>query len=186
VLGPRTGYGDPEGRARPQRAPARLAVAAGAWYDEVASLAAPVPVDGDLPGSASGFAEGLVVETATAVATYRHPHLGRWAAITTNAVGAGRVTVVGTVPDQELAAAFTRWMVPEPIAGWHTDAPVTVSTSTSDSGNRLHVVHNWGWAPAVARPASPVKDLLSGATSAAGEAVDLGPWDVRVFVTFGN
>ncbi len=186
VVGPRTGYGDPEGRARPERAPARLAAAAGAGYDEIAALAAPVPVDGALPGSARDFAEGLDADAATAVATYRHPHLGRWAAITTNPAGAGRVTVVGTVPDQELAAALAAWLVPAPIAGWETDAAVSVSTSTSDSGNRLHIVHNWGWEPAVARPATPVKDLLSGSTSAAGAPVDLGPWDVRIFMTFGN
>ena len=55
VVGPRTGYGDREGRARLERAPARIADPAGVWYDEVASLPSPVPVHGSLEGSATGF-----------------------------------------------------------------------------------------------------------------------------------
>ena len=52
------------------------------------------------------------------LATYDHPHLGAWAAITTRAYGAGRITVVGTVPGLDLAAALARWLVPTPLAGW--------------------------------------------------------------------
>ena len=87
VVGPRTGYGDREGRARAERAPARIADAAGAWYDETASLPSPVPVRGQLEGSATGFAEGLNAAGAEVLARYEHPHLGRWAAVTTRAVG---------------------------------------------------------------------------------------------------
>ena len=106
---------------------------------------------GPLAGSATTLAEGLVLDGAEALATYAHPHLGRWAAVTTRPVGAGRVTVVGTVPDQELAAALARWLAPSPVGGWTTDASVTVASSSTAAG-RLHVVHNWGWAPAAAAP----------------------------------
>jgi beta-galactosidase len=58
VVGPRTGYGDREGRARTQRAPSRITDAADVWYDELASLPSPVPVVGSLRGTATGFAEG--------------------------------------------------------------------------------------------------------------------------------
>jgi beta-galactosidase len=77
VVGPRTGYGDREGRARTQRAPARIADAAGVWYDEMASLPSPVPVHGSLRGAATGLAEALVVSDAEVLAAYEHPHLGR-------------------------------------------------------------------------------------------------------------
>jgi beta-galactosidase len=181
VIGPRTGYADREGRARTERAPARLAGPAGTWYDEVASLPSPVPVDGPLEGSATGFAEGLDASGAQVLARYRHPHLGRWAAVTTRAAGAGRITVVGTVPDQPLAARLARWLVPRPVGGWLTDEPVTVATSTERNGaGRLHVVHNWGWEQAAARPSVPVTDLLSGRRYPTGEPVLLGPWDVRL------
>ena len=64
VVGPRTGYGDREGRARTERAPARITGAAGVWYDEMASLPSPVPAHGALRGAATEFAEGLVASGA--------------------------------------------------------------------------------------------------------------------------
>jgi len=182
VVGPRTGYGDEEGRARAERTPARIADAAGVWYDEIASLPSPVPVHGTLQGSATGFAEGLVAADAEVLASYQHPHLGRWAAATTKPVGAGRITVVGTVPDQGLAADLTRWLVPRAVSGWTAGDSVTVSTSTDTStGARLHVLHNWSWDEATASPPCAVTDLLSGASQPPGEKVTLQAWDVRLF-----
>ena len=182
VVGPRTGYGDEEGRARAERTPARIADAAGVWYDEIASLPSPVPVRGTLRGSATGFAEGLVAADAEVLASYQHPHLGRWAAATTKPVGAGRITVVGTVPDQGLAADLTRWLVPRAVSGWTAGDSVTVSTSTDTStGARLHVLHNWSWDEATASPPCAVTDLLSGASQPPGEKVTLQAWDVRLF-----
>src|SRR5439155_18852771 len=102
VVGPRTGYGDVEGRARTERAPAQIPDAAGVSYDEMTSLSVPVPAYGALLGAATGYAEGLVAAGAEVLSSYRHPHLGRWAAVTTKPHGAGRITVVGTVPDQDL------------------------------------------------------------------------------------
>jgi beta-galactosidase len=180
VLGPRTGYADVEGRARTERAPAVLCDPAGVWYDEIASLPSPLALDGELAGSATGFAEGLQVTDAETLATYRHPHLGRWAALTTKAAGSGRITMVGTVPDQTLGAALARWLVPVPTGGWATDDSVTVSTCTDEDGNRLHVLHNWSWREATASTAATVTDLLNGQSHAAGERLGLGPWDVRI------
>jgi beta-galactosidase len=181
VVGPRTGYGDREGRARTERAPARIADAAAAWYDETASLPSPVPVRGLIQGSATGFAEGLNAAGAEVLARYEHPHLGRWAAVTTRAVGAGRITVVGTVPDQGLAAALARWLVPHGVDGWSTASSVTVSTSTDRAcGDRVHVVHNWSWDKAAACPSVAVTDLLSGVRYGPDEPVTLGAWDVRL------
>jgi beta-galactosidase len=181
VVGPRTGYGDSEGRARTERAPARIAAAAGAWYDEMASLPSPIPVHGPLRGAATGFAEGLVASDAEVLARYQHPHLGRWAAVTTRAAGAGRITVVGTVPDQDLAADLMRWLVPRAVGGWTTDASVTVSTSTDTSvATRLHVLHNWSWDEATACPSGTVTDMLGGKCHPPGEKITLRAWDVRL------
>ncbi len=151
------------------------------WYDEVASLPSPVPAAGSLRGAATGFAEGLVASGAEVLASYQHPHLGRWATVTTKAAGAGRITVVGTVPDQDLAAALVRWLAPRGVDGWATGDSVTVSTSTGPAGTRLHVLHNWSWDEATASPCSAVTDLLGGTRHTPGEPVTLGPWDVRLF-----
>jgi beta-galactosidase len=180
VVGPRTGYGDREGRARIARAPARIADAAGAWYEEMASLPSPLPVHGVLAGAATGFAEGLDASGAEVLARYQHPHLSRWAAVTTRPAGSGRITVVGTVPDQALAAGLACWLVPRAAGGWTTSAPVTVATSTGPDGTRLHVLHNWGWEEATACPSSPVTDMLSGIRHTPAEPITLGAWDVRL------
>jgi beta-galactosidase GanA len=164
-----------------QRAPARITDAAGTWYEEMASLPSPVPVQGVLGGAATGFAEGLDASGAEVLARYQHPHLSRWAAVTTRPAGAGRVTVIGTVPDQALAAGLARWLVPRAAGGWTTDAPVTVATSTGPSGARLHVLHNWGWQEATACPSSPVTDMPGGSRYTPAEPVTLGAWDVRLF-----
>jgi beta-galactosidase len=182
VVGPRTGYGDGEGRARTERAPARITGAAGVWYDEMASLPSPVPVHGSLRGAATGFAEGLVASDAEVLARYQHPHLGRWAAVTTRPADAGRITVVGTVPDQDLAAHLVRWLVPHAVGGWTTDDSVTVSTSTDTrAATRLHVLHNWSWAETTASPSSTMTDILGGERHPPGEKITLRAWDVRLF-----
>ena len=150
VLGPRTGYGDAEGLVRTERAPARLGEAAGTWFEETSTLQEPRPGHGTPHRLRHRPSRRVSCSTAPRRwPTYDHPHLGRWAAVTTRPVGAGRITVVGTVPDQELAAALVRWLVPSPVGGWTTDASVTVASSSTVAG-RLHVVHNWGWAPAAA------------------------------------
>jgi beta-galactosidase len=147
----------------------------------MASLPSPMPVDGALQGAATGFAEGLVASDAEVLASYHHPHLGRWAAVTTKAAGAGRITVVGTVPDQDLAADLVRWLVPHALGGWTTDDSVTVSTSTGTSAaTRLHIVHNWSWDEATAASPGMMTDVLGGERHPPGKKITLQAWDVRV------
>jgi beta-galactosidase len=149
----------------------------------MASLPSPVAVHGSLRGAGTGFAEGLAASGGSEVlASYRHPHLGRWATVTTKAAGAGRITVVGTVPDQDLAADLVRWLAPHAAGGWTTDDSVTVSTSTDAStATRLHVLHNWSWDEVTASPSGMVTDILGGERYTPGEKVTLGAWDVRLF-----
>ncbi|MGV8964984.1 MAG: beta-galactosidase [Cellulomonas sp.] len=199
VVGPRTGYADHEARARDEVQPARLAVVAGAWYDEFDNLAEPVPVVGALTGEATAWAECLVVDGAEVLARYDHPHLGAWSAITTRVHGAGRITVVGTVPGRSLARSLASWLVPTPLAGWgDLPATVTVHTATRPDGTRVHVVHNWSWEAAMVTaptdlevlvparggaPADPPPADAHGGSLAAGDTVTLGSWDVFVAVT---
>ncbi len=229
VLGPRTGYGDQEARARHEVAPGRLADAAGTWYDEFSNIDSDVAVT---PGSAAGFdlppgcratrwIDGLQVDTAQldsaqvdeapvegapvvasrpdapapdgarpgdpgqktadVLVGYDHPHFGRWAAVTTRAHGAGRVTTVGTVPNPELAMALFTWLVPGLNTGWHRTPPSVTSTSaTCPDGTTIHFVHNWSWTPAELPLPASVTDAVSGEPQAQGDLLRLGPWNVRV------
>ncbi|RKS75528.1 beta-galactosidase [Motilibacter peucedani] len=190
VLGPRTGYGDQLGRARTDVQPARLAEAAGVWYDEFTNLlddVAVVPGEGDLPlpGEPAGtrWVDGLVAEDATVLARYDHPHLGRWPAVTTREAGRGRITCVGTVPSLDLAAALLAWATPSGGPGWGELPPaVRVTGATAPDGRRVRFVHNWSWVPAEVRVPVVLDDALGGGALAAGDVLALGAWDVRVLV----
>lgn len=187
VLGPRTAYGDHEGRARRQRKPARLAEAAGVWYQESGQLDEAVRLLGadgfPLPeGSrATVWADYLMPTTATVLAEYDDRHLGRWAAITTAEHGSGRITTVGCLPDSAAGVALARWLVPDAVAGWEgLPADVRVTSMRTREGKRVWFVHHWGWGTAEVTAPGEFIDLLDGAGRATGSRVSLGPWDVRV------
>ena len=135
-----------------------------------------------LAGAATLVAELLEPDEggAEVLARYVHPHLGRWAAVTTRESGAGRITVVGTVPDQQLAESLAGWLVPEPLAGWQLPASVTVTTSTTPDGSRARA------AQLELGPADGLRPHLAsrpphrrGGRPRLDAA--LGSWDVRVF-----
>ncbi len=191
VLGPRTAYADEEARARAEVAPPRLADAAGVSYEEYANLDEPVAVraSGELPlagaAHATLWADGLTPADATVLAEYEHPDLGRFPAIVTRAVGAGRITTVGTVPDPALAAALASWLVPEPVASAlvATDSPaVTVASGTTAAGERVAFVSNWSGATAHVTTVRPVVDAVSGETLGSHTDLSLEPWTARVLV----
>ncbi|MEU6372607.1 beta-galactosidase [Streptomyces sp. NPDC046909] len=183
IVGPRTGYGDPEARARTDVQPARLADAAGVTYDEFSNLSAPLPVTGTaalaLPPEARAlhWVDGLRTRGAGELATYEHPHFGRWPAVTTHAHGAGRITYVGTVPDPAFARALLTWAAPADDP--RPDHPsVTSTTATARDGRRVRFLHNWSWETVSVAVPGGVRDAVSGVVY--GDAVELGPWDVKV------
>lgn len=192
VIGPRTAYADQEARARRERAPGRLVEAAGVHYDEFSNLSQDLRVHApegsplDLPENAvaTRWVEGYTVVDADVLAEYDHHHFGRWPAVTTRRHGFGRVTCVGTVPGRDLAAALAAWLAPTPKSGWRNlPATVTVTTGTSPEGGRVHVVHNWSGDRVHVEAPVALTDLLDGTGVQAGESVELGERDVRVFVT---
>ena len=175
VVGIRTGYGDQLARARPERAPGRLADAAGVWYDEYSTLDAPVGVDGTTFGSggrAEGWADALVAEGADVLAAYTAGIYAGQPAVTSREHGSGRVTYVGTLPDLELATSILRWAVPATSASeWRSDATVTVTSGTSTVG-RVWFISNWSPEPATVHPPQRI-----------GESpIVLEPWAVNVLV----
>lgn len=190
VVGIRTGYEDQESRARVERKPAFLTEASGIRYDEFSNLHAPVRVTGDgaltvPPGAqATRWIDGVHVDDADVLASYDHPHFGRFAAVTTRVHGSGRVTYVGTVPSIDLARAVMDWAVEQGTGtpSWRPDTDSqTVSSSVNRHGETVHVVHNWSWEPSTFRLPTAAEDVLDGTAHEQGTAVELGSWDVRVF-----
>ena len=96
---------------------------------------------------------------------YDHPRFSDFPAVTTNAHGSGRITVVGTVPSPALAADLVRWAVPSPVADGLAPGralPVTVASGSLPDGRRAWFVFNWGWEPQAITLAASVADPVTG------------------------
>jgi beta-galactosidase len=187
VLGIRTGYGDELARARRGVAPDRLHDAAGVWYDEYSNLAEPLGVSAssgfelEAGSQATAWVDVLHLDGAEAIVSYEPTELGARAAITTAPFGAGRVTYVGTVPNEPLARSLARWLVPQTAAAdWGASNPVTVSTGRSAAGT-VAFLHNWSAASHVVTVPADSIHVETGERYAAGSAYTLGPRDVAVF-----
>ena len=190
VLGFRSGYADDEARPRAEVMPGRLRAAVGRELQRVheprrAGAAAPGPTPASRSPTARPRRRGRMRSCRRAprsLVGYEHPHLGRWAAVTTNAHGEGRVTYVGTLPDRALAVALARWLRPAPDAWADRPETVTVTSARNRRGRnaalRVELVmgtDELGAAGGGARPA--VRDRPPR-----GEELDLAAWDVRVLL----
>ncbi len=172
VVGARTGYGDELARARAERAPARLAEPAGVWFDEYSTLDVAHGVASDIlgDGAAEGWADGLELDGADVVAEFTSGIYAGRPAVTTRAVGAGRITYVGTLPDLALATSILTWATPQRAStAWQADPTVTIASGLAARG-RVWFVSNWSPETATAIPPAGVGDT----------PIVLGPWDVRV------
>jgi beta-galactosidase len=191
VVGPRTGYGDQEARARLDVKPARLAEAAGVWYEEFANLSGEVPVRavegsglelGD-DAAAAKWADGLYLDGAETLAEYVHPHYGRFPAVTTNAHGLGRVTYVGTMPNAAFGKALFDWIATGAEDPWRPTQPsVTVTSGVSGEGRTVRFVHNWSWDEVEFTLPAAVEDALEDEGFDEGAVLRLGAWDVKVLI----
>lgn len=188
VLGFHPGYADPAARPRAELAPGPLRSAAGVSFAEFSSVTGHVPVRSgvlalDGKAAAHGWADALQLEGADAIAHYDHPQLGNWVAVATHSHGAGRVTTVGTLPDEHLGRALADWLGPRPVsARWRELPPsVTVNSARSAQG-RVWFCHNWDWDAARVTVPVGLTDLPSGDALIAGSPLVLGAWDTRVLV----
>lgn len=191
IVGIRTGYGDEEARARIEVAPARLAEAAGVHYEEFSNLRQDLALAATEPFAASGdatarlWADGLIADGADVLARYEHPRFGDFPAVTTNAHGSGRVTVVGTVPSPALAADLARWAVPSMIADELASdraLPVTVASGSLPDGRRAWFVFNWSWSDAAITLDRDVTDAVTAAAHAAGTELPLAAWSTLTLI----
>ena len=164
VIGPRTAYGDGEGRARTEVKPALLADAAGVHYQEFSNLGYPVPVAG--AGIACRAAGGTAwVDRLTGDAAgprLRPPPLRPLP-------GRGHQQVrPGPDHHRRYRPRSGHGRQLDPLARSVSRAsPGGTSrlghlhSATNANGERIHVVHNWSWTPARITLPTPMTDLLA-------------------------
>jgi hypothetical protein len=83
LIGPRTAYGDQEGRARVEVKPAHLAEGGGVRYQEFSNLNEALPVVAETDAillsegaAATDWIDGLISDGAKVIIGYDHPHFG--------------------------------------------------------------------------------------------------------------
>ncbi len=126
--------------------------------------------------------DGVQPQGAQVLASYDHVHFGRWPALTTNAHGKGRITYVGTVPNEALARDILQWAARDQGDWRPQTASQTVTGASARDGRRLRFVHNWSWTPGSFKLPGAVTDVISGESLGYGDVLELGAWDVRVLV----
>jgi beta-galactosidase len=187
VIGPRTGYGDEEGRARLEVKPAHLADGGGVRYQEFSNLTKSLPVVAETDAitlsegaAATDWVDGLITDGAKVLVGYDHPHFGRFPTVVSSEHGRGRITTVGTVPNPVLAADLARWLAAGQSQTFgDLPASVTANSATNAAGERIHVLHNWSWTPVQLTLPCDMSDVLAEGEDPKRD-LELGPWDVRV------
>ncbi len=187
VMSFKSGFANEHSTVRWQRAPGPLRKAAGFSYQEFSSLPAALPLKPDLyklgeKNRASVWAEFLMPESATVLASYDHPFFGRFPALTRNRYGKGTLTYEGTYLSDELQQAVIRDVVAG-LIGPDQQAPSTVRIRHARNGRQrlLHFYLNFSGQPQTAAYAyGDGTELLGGRNMRRGDRLALAAWDAAV------
>lgn len=171
---------------RHQMAPGPLRKAAGFRYQEFSNLAKPLPLKSGLGAALTGsvWAEFLIPETATAVATYDHPFFGRYPAMTRNQHGRGSLTYLGThLSDEGMNAVLLAELRAAKLQSGDQELPaaVRVRHGQDNRGKALHYYMNFSGQEQEFRYGyGAAADLLTGRAAVPGALMRLGPWDLMI------
>lgn len=134
----------------------------------------------------SVFMELVTPTTAEVLARYRHPHWGKYAAVTRNVYGKGTATYIAcmTTPAvmEEVAARVIR------EAGLWTDDqelrfPVIVKRGINAAGKEVTYYFNYSEdMQMVENTHAPARELTRGVDVETGDTLSLGAWDFRILV----
>jgi beta-galactosidase len=132
----------------------------------------------------SAWAEFLIPETATPLATYDHLFLGRFPALTRNKHGKGTLTYEGTYLSDELQEKLLAEVMG--LAGLlgsdqKLPAAVRVKHGTGNRGKRMHYYLNYSGQPQTfSYSYAGGTDLLTGRAVDGAQNVTLPPWDLVI------
>jgi beta-galactosidase len=182
----KSGFCDENSTVRAVPAPGPLRAACGFTYQEFTSLRQPLRLQGDPFRAAEGnsvsvWAEYLVPETCRRLASYDHPVLGAYPAVTRNAYGAGTLTYEGTCVSDPLQDAILGECLA--LAGLPAEASVLppgvkAKHAVLADGAALHAYFNFSSARReFVYGRAGGRDLLTGAAVARNGRLVLGPWD---------
>ena len=134
----------------------------------------------------SVFMELVTPTTAQVLAHYRHPHWGKYAAITRNACGKGSATYIACMSTPAVMEKVAETVL-RGAGLWGEDQelrfPLIVKRGTNDAGKEVTYYFNYAEEPQlVEHTHGPARELTQDADVAPGDTLSLGPWDFRILV----
>lgn len=130
------------------------------------------------------WAEFLIPETAESLATYDHPFLSKYPAVTRNRHGQGTLAYLGTyVSDNFMDSLLTVELKAAALAGPDQSLPLVVRVrhGRNPQGKLLHYYLNYsGESRTIKYPYGAAVDLLTGRAAAQGAALTVGSWDLVI------
>jgi len=185
----KSGFCDEFARVRWNRMPAGFRAACGFSYQEASTLTKPLPLlndpfDAGPDNRVSVWAEMLLPEGATTLASYEHHFFGKYPAITRNRFGKGTLTYEGTVLSDGLQRkVLARLIEVAGVDGPDQKLPAAVRARHGENrnGRQVHYYLNYSRQPQTfiyTRGAG--KDLLGRRPIATGQTVELKPWDLVI------
>jgi beta-galactosidase len=186
----KSGFTNEYNTVRWTRAPGPLREAAGFYYQEFSNLKAPMPLKDDPFAAGEGnrvstWAEMIIPETATLLATYDHSFFGKYPAITRNRLGGGTLTYQGTVLSNDLQGKVVMDVLKLGGLGAGADqklpARVKVRHARNSTGKAVHFYLNFSAEPqTISYAYGRGTDLPSGRAVASASSQTLEPWGVLI------
>jgi beta-galactosidase len=182
----KSGYTNEYNAVRAELAPSVLRKAAGFYYQEYANIpnlpivktrhATFLPNDNQI----SEWYEFLIPETAKPLAYADHHFYGKWACITENDYGKGKLYYIGTYPSQELLEKIILQAFNDTkLQRNDLQFPIIIRSGKNDFGKTLHYIFNYsGEEKTVKNPFPKSKELISGETTSS--EITLGAWGVKI------
>ncbi len=187
VLGPRSGFKDPNNALLPSRQPGPLAEPLGAHVEEYYALEGPVGVYGAWgTGEASIWAEWLLADAPDVDVLFSYRPSNGWLdgqpAMVTRPVGLGRLTYLGAWLDAPLMRKVTHWLTTTSrVVPALTDLPDGVELcQRAGAGTEVFLLINHNAHPVQIGLPRPLRDVLTG--NAHRQWINLPPRECAVLV----
>ncbi|RPJ57019.1 MAG: beta-galactosidase [Acidobacteria bacterium] len=185
----KSGFCDEYARVRWSRMPGGFRKACGFSYQEASTLTKPVALRDDpyrvgQDNQVSVWAEMLMAEGATTLASYDHHFFGKYPAITRNRFGKGTLTYEGTVLSDGLQRKVLLELLElAGLTGPDQKLPSTVKARHGQNrmGRQVHYYLNYSGQPQTfvyTRGAG--RDLIGQRRVATSQTVEVNPWDLVI------
>ena len=184
----KSGFCNENTMVRPVIAPGPLRNACGFYYQEFTNFKN-MPLKGDPfevgdENKVNTWAEYIILETATALASYDHKYLGEYPAITANEYGKGSLVYEGCMVSDAIQEKIILQTIEK--AGIKTVDqeirwPMITKSGINENGNTVHYYYNYSSETSnFTYPYDDGLELISNKRIQKDSVLEIKPWDVLI------